>query len=658
MSRAEVLPPTASAQPAEALPPGGFFTHHGWLAPAVRLFRTIGFPAKAAWVSAAFLAPLAIMLGFLWNSANDQIEFARAERRGLTYVRPLIELMEAAQARRQAAASGEGTLPGLQARVQAAFDAVQARERELGGEFATAQPFADFHKHHEALLREPKAGTTEATFAAHSAYIDSALDLVRAVADGSQLALDPDLDTYHMMNVAVLRGPLQIENTARIVDVGSRSLNDEARRLLERWDAVWDYVDRDVQSSYHAGVAGIADAEAQFDMKGTDAVSEGLRTELRQLVASGAAGASGTAFAEAGRKALGKQLALVKAISARLDAGLQARIERLQFTRNVQLATAALFVSLAAYLMLAFYRVMRGGLEEVARHLREIANGNLTTTPKPWGRDEAAMLMLTLAQMQVSLKRLVGGVLQGAGGVQTASEEIAAASGDMAHRTAQSTSTLQQTASSMAQISAVAGQALTTIDSAVHSVQANAHDAERGGQAIADVVQTMDGIRDSSTRIGEIIGVIDGIAFQTNILALNAAVEAARAGEHGRGFAVVASEVRALAARSAAAARQIKTLISTSIAQVESGATVVARAGEIIRAVVDNADRVAHLMGDVAQGATVQTRSVGEVGTAMQQLDAAMQQDAALVEQTAAAAAALSEQARQLCAEVGSFRLA
>jgi methyl-accepting chemotaxis protein len=172
---------------------------------------------------------------------------------------------------------------------------------------------------------------------------------------------------------------------------------------------------------------------------------------------------------------------------------------------------------------------------------------------------------------------------------------------------------------------------------------------------IAQVVQTMDQIRGSSHKIGEIIGVIDGIAFQTNILALNAAVEAARAGEHGRGFAVVASEVRALAGRSATAAKEIKTLIGTSIEQVDSGAGVVSKAGDIMQTIVSNADKVSQLIADIAHSAQQQSRSMQEVGTAVRHLDDTTQQNAALVEQTSAAASALADQSTRLSQEVGFF---
>jgi methyl-accepting chemotaxis protein len=210
----------------------------------------------------------------------------------------------------------------------------------------------------------------------------------------------------------------------------------------------------------------------------------------------------------------------------------------------------------------------------------------------------------------------------------------------------------------MDEISSTVKQAAERVAGATHAARENAAAATHGGEVIRQVVQTMEEIRTSSSKIGEIIGVIDSIAFQTNILALNAAVEAARAGDQGRGFAVVATEVRALAGRSAAAAREIKTLINASIAQVANGNAVVADAGKTIGEVVASANQIAELMREIATATQEQTAGVGQVSSAVYDLDQATQQNAALVEETAAASSSLSEQANRLAEEISFFKLA
>ena len=317
----------------------------------------------------------------------------------------------------------------------------------------------------------------------------------------------------------------------------------------------------------------------------------------------------------------------------------------------------ALALAVAGYLFLSFYRVMDGGLKETRRHLRAMTAGDLTTSPHPWGNDESAQLMFELRAMQVSLRTIVLSVRGSSESIVHASSEIASASMDLSNRTEQAAAKLEQSAASMEEISATVKHTADNVRQAAAVAADNAQAAARGGAVIAEVVSTMDDINESSKRIGDIIGVIDGIAFQTNILALNAAVEAARAGEQGRGFAVVATEVRSLAQRSAQAAREIKKLIATSVGKVASGSQVVQSAGATMEVLVGNAGRMNELLAQISTAASEQSNGVSQVGAAVSELDEMTQQNAALVEETAAAAAALNEQATGLAKEVGRFKL-
>ncbi len=651
------------ALPSAAATGGDFFRYHGWLAPGVRLFRNLGFSAKAWCLSFAFLVPLVVSLSALTLTQQEQVEVARAELRGVDMVRPALQLVQAAQDRRLAASLDGRDLAAQQTAVRNAFDSLQRQQDLLGVEFGTTAAFATLRQQHEALLQQPRAATADASFAAHSDFIGAVLQLVAVAADGSGLILDPELDTYHLMNVAVVRGPQQTENTSLLHGLGTLALHSGTlprahRDRLTQWTALVDMLEADVEGSFQKGLADAPEARASFDMTGTDAVSVRFHEAVQSQLLGETLQGDATQFAALGAMAVQAQTRLESQVLDRLALRLQQRIDRLQATMAWQIGLTVLCLAAAAYLLLAFRHVMHGGLREVARHLEQITEGNLTTAPQPWGRDEAAALMLTMGAMQASLRRIVGTVIDGAGSVQTASSQIAAASGDLARRTEQSAAGLQQTAASMEQITRSVDETAGTVATASHHVQENAQAADRGGQAISNAVQAMTRIRDASQRIGEITSVIDGIAFQTNILALNAAVEAARAGEAGRGFAVVASEVRALAARSATAAREIKSLIGASIAQVESGSGVVANAGAVMQSVVANAEQMARLMGDIANGAQAQQRSVGEVGCAVRELDLTTQQNAALVEETTAASNALAEQARRLLQEVSFFRLA
>jgi methyl-accepting chemotaxis protein len=259
--------------------------------------------------------------------------------------------------------------------------------------------------------------------------------------------------------------------------------------------------------------------------------------------------------------------------------------------------------------------------------------------------------------MQRALRDIVGQVRGSSDSIVHASSEIANASMDLSSRTEQTAANLEESASSMEQISATVRHTADNVREAAQVASGNSQSAAHGGSVIAAVVSTMQEINTSSKKIGDIIGTIDGIAFQTNILALNAAVEAARAGEQGRGFAVVASEVRSLAQRSAQAAREIKTLITTSVEKVEAGTHIVKGAGETMQELVINARRMNDLLAEISTAAAEQSSGVTQVGVAVNDLDRMTQQNAALVEQTAAAASALKDQASGLAEEVAKFRM-
>lgn len=286
-----------------------------------------------------------------------------------------------------------------------------------------------------------------------------------------------------------------------------------------------------------------------------------------------------------------------------------------------------------------------------------VAEGDLSVRAETNGRDETAQLLRALGAMRDSLAGVVENVRQNADSVATASAQIAQGNNDLSGRTEQQASALQETAASMTQLSTTVRLNADNAQEADKLAGDASAVAERGGDVVARVVDTMKGIDESSRRIVEIIGVIDGIAFQTNILALNAAVEAARAGEQGRGFAVVASEVRSLAKRSADAARQVKELIDTSVARVREGTALVDEAGATMTEVVGSIERVKSVVGEISNASREQSAGVVQVGQAVSQMDQATQQNAALVEESAAAADTLSYQAQQLVAAVAIFKL-
>ncbi|HMN81813.1 MAG TPA: methyl-accepting chemotaxis protein [Burkholderiaceae bacterium] len=336
------------------------------------------------------------------------------------------------------------------------------------------------------------------------------------------------------------------------------------------------------------------------------------------------------------------------------------RAEARAATRSGVLALAlgtALALVAGTVIVWRLSRSITGPIGQANRLATAIAEGDLTSELAVEGEDEIARMLRSLIAMQTALTRIVAQVRASSETFATGTREIAIGSVDLSQRTEQQASNLQETAAAMEQLNTTVASSADSARQADQLARAATTAAARGGEVVDRVVATMRGISECSGRIGEIIGVIDSIAFQTNILALNAAVEAARAGEQGRGFAVVANEVRTLAQRSASAAREIKALIGDSVAKVSDGARLVDEAGAAMGDIVTQVKRVGDLIGEISAATQEQTHGIDQVSTAVTQLDGVTQQNAALVEQSSAAAESLKQQAESLVQAVGVFRL-
>ncbi|NKI93457.1 methyl-accepting chemotaxis protein [Rhizobacter sp. SG703] len=471
-------------------------------------------------------------------------------------------------------------------------------------------------------------------------------------------------DTVVQTHVAHERAAAALENSfkTQVQEWKNTLLRGKDPQQLERYWVAFQKEERSVADGAARLREALPDGESRTLVEkfaqAHARMGEGYRQGYAAFTAAGfdpAAGDNGVKGMDREPvKLLGEAAQRIAAESAQIAAQASA-----EGRRAIRLSLVVMFgVTLLGIVVgIGVSRTIVRPLGQAVQVAQAVASGDLTVAVQARSRDETGLLLLALAEMQQRLTALVRGVRANAEGVATASAEIAHGNNDLSLRTERQAAALEETAASMDELGAAVRQ---NADNAVQANQlANGASsvAMKGGEVVSNVVQTMRGIHDSSNQIAAIIDTIDGIAFQTNILALNAAVEAARAGEQGRGFAVVAGEVRALAQRSAAAAKEISALIGASVDRVAQGSALVDQAGTTMNEVVDAIRRVTALMAEINTATGEQSTGVAQVGSAIAQMDQATQQNAALVEQSAAAAESLKLQAQRLVEAVAVFRL-
>ena len=478
-------------------------------------------------------------------------------------------------------------------------------------------------------------GTLEVLFSQRVQTLTDMSDLRTALGDLRRAEKDIIINFNNTVEVAALR-----ESWGKTLAALRKSLAEV--RQVQAGDAAFvAAIDKSLDEikQYEAGIVPIFDQieRAQIDGAGSGAYADRLKTHMEAT----------------------DQLFSRLATSAR-EQMQEARqgVDTLAATMS-GLIGVALVLALAVLIPLTYLSVrsITRSLAQARDLAERIAGGDLSRDTQALNHDEVGQLVTAMGRMQQSLRGLVRQVQDAAGNISTASSEIATGNHDLSQRTEQTAANLEEAASSMEMLTSTVQQSAQASRQASDFASSAAEVAARGGAVVSQVVSTMDQITTSSRKIADITGVIDSIAFQTNILALNAAVEAARAGEQGRGFAVVASEVRSLAQRSAGAAKEIKELIGSSVERVEDGSRLVSQAGQTMTEIVGSVRRVSGIIHEITASAAEQSDNIGHISQSVTQLDQMTQQNAALVEQSTAASESLREQALQLTRAVSQFKL-
>ncbi len=644
------------------------FEVFGLWTPGILLMRNLRFKLKASLIFLVVLLPISLLAWFYFSSELRSLKSTQKERAGVEYAAAIFPVIEAALDSRRdiLAAMTDGDKPAAEAsraKLMAVHEQLAKAEKKLGAELKTEKAYQEVKQSLAKAIDEKEAASV---FNSYSAHVKDLIGLIGAVGDGAELTIDPEMATYHMIDGLLFRLPDVIDKTAKLRGEGNRvlvagSISPEQQRRLSEYIPIAEFQGENLTSSLNTAF------EAKPELKKTLNVSQVLKdTEDyfayarknvvdQQVYSTEVKGY----YRSAGNRIITEQFDLSKKLFIELDAMLLERINANNIRFWIALGVILFSVTLLAYLFVAFYRVTEGGLQLIRFHLNEVAQGDLRHAPaKPWGKDETADVIIDLQQTYTALHELIRTVRHSARALHGTTSEIARASLDLSARSESAASTLEEQAAAIEEIGSTVQNSTEKANKAASFAANNASVAEDGGHIIKSVVDTMHQIQASSSKVSDIISVIDGIAFQTNILALNAAVEAARAGEAGRGFAVVASEVRSLAHRSAEAAKEIKRLISDSVGQVNGGIEVVEKAGSTMVTIVDNAKQINAYLTEISAGAREQATGIAQVANSINELDDHTQQNAALVEQTSAACDALTQQAESMQKDIAKFVVA
>ena len=633
--------------------------------PGMWLMRKMRFGAKLGILSAVMLLPLLFIAWQLIHRTVEDRAVTRAEVVGLGSIEQIGNVIRLVQVHRGQTAmllSGNAGVQSARDQTRLALKEAQDRLVRQLADNTVVQPPAEWsalQSRLDGLMAQLEGKSASESFGLHSALVEDLERLTYGVAEKSGLIYDADPLTYLLMDMSVSRLVLGREQVGQLRGLGAGLLSQAAMseagagqvRAMANGIAAWT---RHVQYSQKLLVReGFQDPSAEAAQA---AVAQFLQETLARFRPEAPTG-GGDAYFAAGTQTLDAIAKYQAAVDQAMLARLQAREAGYGWALSVLLLSSALAVGLTVYLMFSFNISFLADLRNVQRFMEETARGNLRYTVSVLGQDELADMSHAMHTMTTNVSVMVATVRSNAALVSNAGDMLVQGNDALTSRTEQQAANLEQTSASVQELASNVQDNATAAQQADQSAQRVREVADQGARAMDAAIASVEAIESSTKRMDEIVGVIDGLAFQTNILALNAAVEAARAGESGRGFAVVATEVRTLAQRSAASAREIRQLIGASSSQVAAGVVQIRTAGENLNHIVAGVRAVAANMSQISASSADQSTSLSEITSAIRQLDEITQHNAAMVEHAVNQATDLQGRASLLSDAVSSFQL-
>jgi methyl-accepting chemotaxis protein len=631
--------------------------------PGVALMRTLRLPTKLGVLALVLLIPLLVVSYFLVNRLNESIRVSRDEVSGVGVVVALTDVIQATQVHR-------GKLNVLLASGNTDASAILPAREALNKAIAVAQQRLDLRPDFElspvwqplskklADVQTAQWGSPAQAFAHHNELVHELRQLIYTTGERSSLLFDPVPSTYFLMDIMVSQLPVWGEKVGQVRGLGAGQLAREERDPIQVGEALVLSREAREKSTDMASQQDFLIKYGQADLKNAETV-QAVTSFLDQAdqALKGSQGPGADAFFSAGTQALGAIHDYQSVLQQRLNDLLTERLQSDQRLRTLTLTGAIVGIALVCYLMISFYLSFVIDFRHVIDVMKETASGNLRSKVRVRGSDELSELSALLARMNHNLSAMVAEVRSNSALVAHAGKSLALGNRDLADRTEQQAANLEQTAASVQQLSSTVHQNAETAGDSDTQARQVRDVAESGSQSMGAAVESVETVQKSAQQMNEIIGVIDSLAFQTNILALNAAVEAARAGEQGRGFAVVANEVRTLAQRSAASSKEIRQLIEASSSQVSASVSQIRAAGGSMTQIVNGVRGVAANMSLISAASAEQSTGLIEISSAVSQLDEITQRNAQMVEKAVQQANQLEGRASQLSIAVSQFLL-